>query len=290
MGFSTIREIVEEVCHIIWKVLSPIYMPKPTKDDWKQISKEYKELWNFPNCLGSLDGKHINIRCPIKGGSAYYNYKGSNSIVLLALVDAHYRFIIIDVGSYGRNSDGNVFAKSILGNAFENKKLDVPEDTPLEDNGEPMPYVIVADEAFALKPYLMRPYSRVSVTGNERNKTFNYRLSRARRVVENAFGILSARWRVFRTVIQVQPNSVDKIVLAACCLHNMLCRSHDYDYYLDDINEESEIGEGLDNLEPLRGNSTQRSFEVRDKYRDYFLSSNGAVPWQYEMVRRGRIN
>jgi len=133
----------------------------------------------------------------------------------------------------------------------------------------------------------MRPYSRVSVTGNERNKTFNYRLSRARRVVENAFGILSARWRVFITVIQVQTNSVDKIVLAACCLHNMLYRSHDY---LDDINEASEIGEGLDNLEPLRGNSTQRSFEVRDKYRDYFLSSNGAVPWQYEMVRRGRIN
>ncbi|KAL4126547.1 hypothetical protein QTP88_010768 [Uroleucon formosanum] len=231
MEFNTIREIVEEVCHIIWKVLSPIYMPKPTKDDWKKIRKEYKELWNFPNCLGSLDG-----------------------------------------------------------NAFENKKLDVPKDTPLEDNGEPMPYVIVADEAFALKPYLMRPYSRVSVTGNERNKTFNYRLSRARRVMENAFGILSARWRVFRTVIQVQPNSVDKIVLSACCLHNMLYRSHDYDYYLDDINEESEIGKGLDNLEPLKGNSTQRSFEVRDKYRDYFLSSNGAVPWQYEIVRRGRIN
>lgn len=108
----------------------------------------------------------------------------------------------------------------------------------------------------------MRPYSRVSVTGNERNKIYNYRLSRARRVVENAFGILSARWRVFRTVIQVQPNSVDKIVLAACCLHNMLCRSHDYDNYLDDMNEENAIGEGLENIEPLRGNSTQRSFEV----------------------------
>lgn len=131
----------------------------------------------------------------------------------------------------------------------------------------------------------MRSYSKVSVTGNERNNIFNCRLLRARRVVENAFGILFARWRVFRTVIQVQPNSVDKIVLAACCLYNMLYRSHDYDYYLDDINEESEIG-SLENIEPLRGNSTQRSFDVRDKYRDYFLSSNGAVPWQYEMIRR----
>lgn len=88
-------------------------MPKPTKDDWKKISKEYKELLNFPNCLGSLDGKHINIRCPIKAGSAFYNYKGSNSIVLLALVDAYYRFITIDVGSYGRNSDGEMYSPNL---------------------------------------------------------------------------------------------------------------------------------------------------------------------------------
>jgi len=268
LGFSTTREIVEEVCEVIWKTLRPIYMPKPTKDEWKNISREYKEIWNFPNCIGSLDGKHINIQCPINAGSAYFNYKGVNSIVLLALVDAHYRFITIDVGSYGRNSDGNVFAKSALGKALENDTLDVPPDTPIEDNGDPMPYVIVADEAFPLKPYLMRPYSRVTLGGNEGNKIFNYRLSRARRVVENAFGILSNRWRVFRTNIQVQPKSVDNIVLAACCLHNMLCQSHDFQ--LDETNN-YESTEVLENMEPLRGNSTQRSFEIREKYKDFFF-------------------
>lgn len=287
LGFSTTREIIEEVCIVIWKKLKPIYMPKPTKEHWQKISREYKEMWNFPNCIGSLDGKHINIQCPLKGGSAYFNYKGVNSIVLLALVDAQYRFITVDVGSYGRNSDGNVFAKSALGKALENKTLQVPEDTPLQENGDPMPYVIVADEAFPLKSYLMRPYSRVNLTGNEENKIFNYRLSRARRVVENAFGILSNRWRVFRTNIQVQPKSVDNIVLAACCLHNMLCQSHHFEF--DEINEERRTA-GLENMEPTRGNSTQRSFEIRDNYKEYFLSSEGAVPWQYEMVRRGRIN
>lgn len=86
-----------------------------------------------------------------------------------------------------------------------------------------MPYVMVADEAFPMKSYLMRPYSRATFGGNEGNKIFNYRLSRARRVVKNAFGILSNRWRIFQTNIQIQPKSVDNIVLAACCLHNMLC-------------------------------------------------------------------
>ncbi|KAL4103939.1 hypothetical protein QTP88_019256 [Uroleucon formosanum] len=136
-----------------------------------------------------------------------------------------------------------------------------------------MPYVIVADEAFPLKPYLMRPYSTVILGGNEVNKIFNYRLSRARRVVENAFEILSNRWRVLKTNIQVQPKSVDNMVLAACCLHNMLCQSHDFQ--LDETNN-YESTEVLENMEPLRGNSTQRSFEIREIYKDFFLSSVGA--------------
>lgn len=151
LEFSTTKQIVEEFCHIIWKILNPIHMSKPTKNYWKKISKKYKELWNFSNYLGSLDGKHINIRRSIKEGSVYYNYKGSNSIVLLTVVDAYYMFITIIVRFYGRNSDGNVFTKSVLGDALENKRLDVPKDTSLKENEEPMPCVIVTDKAFTLK-------------------------------------------------------------------------------------------------------------------------------------------
>lgn len=102
MGFSTVRQIVKEVCQAIWQVLKPMVMPSPTTEMWKDIAQRYERLWNFPHCLGALDGKHINIRCPINAGSEYYNYKGAHSIVLLALVDADYKFIAVDVGAYGK--------------------------------------------------------------------------------------------------------------------------------------------------------------------------------------------
>lgn len=122
----------------------------------------------------------------------------------------------IDVGSYGRNSDGGIFSNSIIGKKLHNNTLNIPKPNPLLENGDPLPYVFVGDEAFPLKPYLLRPYSRNSLGDNEPNKIFNYRLSRARRVVENAFGILAARWRCFRGHIEVQPEFVDKIVASSC--------------------------------------------------------------------------
>lgn len=127
-------------------------------------------MWNFPNCIGAIDGKHINIRCPIGGGSAYYNYKGAHSIVLLALVDANYWFTTVDVGSYCRNSDGSIFSKSALGQSLERGQLNLPADTPLMEGGIPLPHVMVGDEEFPLKPYLLRPYSRSTLGGDESKK------------------------------------------------------------------------------------------------------------------------
>lgn len=109
MGFATVKIIVEQVCNAIWKNLSPIVMPQPTEQMWREIAKRFENVWHFPNCIGALDGKHISIICPINAGSTFYNYKNEHSIVLLALVDAHYRFIMVDVGAYGRNSDGGIY-------------------------------------------------------------------------------------------------------------------------------------------------------------------------------------
>ena len=75
-------------------------MPKPTATDWQRIEEGFRKRWHFPNCVGTLDGKHVSIRSPPKSGSLFFNYKGYFSLVLLALVDASYRFIFVDIGEY----------------------------------------------------------------------------------------------------------------------------------------------------------------------------------------------
>lgn len=82
--------ILKETCEVIWKVLVDDYMPLPKNyEEWKSIARDFDDLWNYPNCLGAIDGKHITIQAPSNTGSDYYNYKGTFSIVLLGLCDAN---------------------------------------------------------------------------------------------------------------------------------------------------------------------------------------------------------
>lgn len=102
---TTIGRIVEVCLRPIVKHFLHAAMPQPTTESLKQNIHEYYLKWNYPNCCGAIDGKHVRVRCPSNSGSAFFNYKEYFSIVLLAIVDANYKFIAIDVGSYGREGD-----------------------------------------------------------------------------------------------------------------------------------------------------------------------------------------
>ena len=184
---------MRNTCEVIWDELQPIYLPEPNIQDWHHIG--FSNRWNFPNCVGTLDEKHIVLQSPAKSGSLYFNYKGTFSLVLMALVDHEYRFTYIDVGDYGSNADSAICKNSNFGKAFINGQLAIPPPKHLPNfpEGGPIPHYIVADEAFPLHIDLMRPYPRCQcgVILPSNKQLFNYRLSRACCIVENAFDILA---------------------------------------------------------------------------------------------------
>jgi len=63
-GLSTISEIIKTTTEGIWEALQPQFLPVPSKEKWKNIANRYYELWNMPNCVGAIDGKHFRIICP----------------------------------------------------------------------------------------------------------------------------------------------------------------------------------------------------------------------------------
>lgn len=247
------------------------------------VATDFENMWNFPNCLGALDGRHILFSAPISSGSYYHNYKGTDSIVLLALVDANYNFLYVNVGINGRVSDGGVFNACNLAQKLYNKSLDLPEPRALPGRAKKVPYVIVADDAFPLIENVMKPYPQRGLS--QESQIFNYRLSRARRMVECAFGILANRWRVLLQKIHLCPEKVELITLTCVVLHNFLVK--ECTRYIDDGNFE-EPNHVLAQITNQGGNrSNVRAREIRDEFKEYFSSPSGTVPWQLDAVKHG---
>ncbi|XP_020297219.1 protein ALP1-like [Pseudomyrmex gracilis] len=173
VGVTTVSNIIQETCAVIWELLCPLILPGRLEEkDWNDIAKGF-EKWNFPHCIGAIDGKHVVIQCPNKAGSTYFNYKHSHSIVLMAICDANYIIRFVDIGAYGRRSDGGTFSDSAIGKYFDNNLMNVPQ--PAAISGSPvLPYCLVGDGAFPLKPYLLRPYKDRGLVPEQ--DVFNYRL------------------------------------------------------------------------------------------------------------------
>nr|CAI5829776.1 unnamed protein product [Callosobruchus analis] len=271
LGLATILNIVYETCHAIWQCFCSTHMSLPTIEEWKNIALDFYNKWNFPNCIGCIDGKHIRIKCPKKTGSTFFNYKSYFSIVLQGIADANNKFIAVEVGAYDRQSDGRTFSDSNIYQRLEAKTLNIPGNENIPSTNIPAPYVLLGDDACPLKTYLLKPYSRQRLGIEER--IFNYRLSRARRCVECAFGILVAKWRCLKTELQIAPDKVDIIVKCVCLLHNIIIDM-----------------EGLSSLDiPAMGLEAEHN-PVSRRYNNYGRSANdavspaGEVPFQYNLI------
>ena len=305
MSGTTVGRIVKETCSVLWKILAKNYLKVPsTQREWVAIAEDFESKWNFNNCVGAIDGKHVTIQCPPRGGSMYYNYKKFHSIVLMATVNACYQFIMVDIGDYGRLCDASVFANSKLGYAINNNLLNLPNDRQLEGTNMYYPYVFVGDDAFPLKKCLMKPYPGKNLSIAQ--ITTNYRISRARRIVENAFGIASSRFRVFRKAINASVKTATEVTKAVVVLHNFLMTGRNFEnhYCPIDYVDQEENGHiregswrrehnnyGLQDIRQMGSNNYARDAkEVRDNFCEYFNSEQGSVPWQTAMVNQTSDN
>ncbi|XP_022911686.1 uncharacterized protein [Onthophagus taurus] len=187
IGKTTVHCIIKETTEAIYKVLQPLVLLEPTKETFTAIATDFFNKWQLPNCSGAVDGKNIYIQAP-KNGSLFYNYKQSFSIVLM--VDANYKFSMVDIGVYGSNHDGAIFMESVFGAALLNGNLNLPLPKELPGTNVVLPHFLVGDQAFPLHENIMRPYPGQHL-GVEKN-IFNYRISRGRRVVENIWNFNSA--------------------------------------------------------------------------------------------------
>nr|CAI5823929.1 unnamed protein product [Callosobruchus analis] len=184
-GHSTIHYIIHETCKALWDVLALDYLETPEK--WEDISRGFQERWNFPHCLGSIDGKHVNIQAP--PGRA---------------CDAYYKFTYVDIGAYGSQSDGGVLKNSVFGQRMENNNI-IPMDKCLPGTNIVMPYFFVGMKLSLLKKY----YATFSWTAIEQySKDFQLQTHE------------HVRWRILRTPINAKVENIDNIVKAIVTLHN----------------------------------------------------------------------
>lgn len=166
-----------------------------------------------------MDGKHIEIIPPSGSGSEFYSYEGRHSMVLLAIVDAKYQFIMCDFGTNGRISDGGVLQNTKFFKKLQNNLLSILPEENIRNSSRSLPYVFGADDAFPLRVVMMKPFRQADLSSRKR-KIYNYRVSRERSNVENVFGIMAFPIRIFHTQINLEPNNIDSVVMATCVLHN----------------------------------------------------------------------
>lgn len=209
----------------------------------------------------------------------------------------------------GSISDGGVWASTEFANDMATGNLPLPDPTLLPGTNIPFSFVFIGDEAFPLSTYMMRPYPRKNLTDDMR--IFNYRLSRARRTIENAFGILTARWRILHKPLCMSTTNCENVLKALICLHNFIMYGEEQENMnnrqycttdLIDIEEhDGNIREGqwrrhfsphftdLGRLGANRANFVAK--EMRNILKEYFVSPIGEAqaPWQYEYTFRGAI-
>lgn len=213
MGKSTVREIILDTCQAICEELGPMYLKRPTADDYFGVAEDFEKEMNLPNCVGCIDVIELQ-----------HDKKCFSPIILLTACNTKYQFTHADVALPKEIKEKENFINKLM-----KKELNLPNAMVMPDTGLMLAPYFITPSNFPLVENVMRPYPGKILTPEKHN--LNEHLKAGSRLVENSLGVLIWKWKVLQNKFTVRMDiGVEHIVKATMILHNF-AMEHDAAYF-----------------------------------------------------------
>lgn len=238
-------------------------MPTPTTELWQKIASGFNYRHDIPNCAGVFTTLYVKLR-------------DEQWLLILALIDANYKYILVEVGDYSLDPQ-SVWDKSILARRLRANDLGIPNSEMVD--GFDLPYVVIGGKDFPTLPPFLTPFQDIDVEDNDANKVFNCRIEPILEISLEAGYRLRRRWRMLQHTIKLPPHIAERMILTICCLENLFPRPITF----PDPPETKKMTNAQ--IESIRKILPDKPIITKQKFQEYFLSPAGRVPWQYELLK-----